>query len=146
MSHSSPKGFSLLRLALLCGACLSLSFAARAEVVERIAAVVNDEVILYSELLDQAQSFEALYSALPEGAERQAKRREVLGRVLDELIDQRRRHTVYRKEKLIQLHLAQRLGKRRLRLRIHPLPERLRASDEIFPQPRLRLICFRASS
>lgn len=76
-----------MSLALACALFLGLQGTARAEVVERIAAVVNDEIILYSELLDQAQSFESLYASLPDEAARQAKRHEVLERVLDELID-----------------------------------------------------------
>lgn len=61
---------------------------AHAEVVERIAALVGDDVVLLSEVRDQTQAYEASWSGLP-APQQAAKRAEVERKVLDDIISDR---------------------------------------------------------
>jgi len=63
--------------------------AARAEVIERVSAVVNDRVILLSELRRRAAPFlEQLVEKSPDANERKARLKQLYGRLLEGLIDE----------------------------------------------------------
>src|SRR3954468_20598079 len=81
------------RAALVFLAALGGAGAAQARVVEKIAAVVGDEVVLSSEVEQQAAPFMQQVAAINNANERSARaaalRREVLDRLIDEhLIEQ----------------------------------------------------------
>jgi peptidyl-prolyl cis-trans isomerase SurA len=81
------------RLALALALTAGLALPARARVVEKIAAVVGDEVVLASEVEQNAAPFMQQVSAINNATERAARaaalRREVLDRLIDEhLIEQ----------------------------------------------------------
>src|SRR5882672_6450014 len=61
---------------------------ARAEIVERIAGVVNGQPIALSDVVDRAQLELARLQQVP-AAEREKKRTETLRRALDQLVDER---------------------------------------------------------
>lgn len=71
-------------------ALLALGAPARAEIVERIVAVVNTDAILLSELRDRMQPYMAQLDELPSRTEREARsaqvEREALGAMVDELL------------------------------------------------------------
>ncbi len=67
---------------------LALTLAARAEVVERIAGVVNGQPVALSDVRERAQPEMARIDKLPAG-EREAARKEVLQRALDTLVDEK---------------------------------------------------------
>jgi len=64
-----------------------LQAAAEPETVDRIAAVVGDEIILLSEVQEQAKSWSGVLQGISNPAELERKRNEILGEVLNELID-----------------------------------------------------------
>ncbi len=68
---------------------LAGSSPAHAVLADRIAAVVNDDIILYSEVLAAAQSWKNMLDAIPDADRREKKRREVHGKILDQMIDDR---------------------------------------------------------
>lgn len=86
---SPPTSFAALAAGLAGAVALTLaSAAAQARVVEKIAAVVGDSVILGSEIEEKAAPLLAEVSRLPEASKRAARaaalRREVLERLIDD--------------------------------------------------------------
>lgn len=77
----------VLSVALLAGS-LGTSIA-QARVIERIVAVVNDEIVTYSELEDLARPMLAQVDQISDPVEREQTRERQLRRVLDELVGQR---------------------------------------------------------
>ncbi|MGK0360248.1 MAG: peptidyl-prolyl cis-trans isomerase SurA [Bradymonadia bacterium] len=63
--------------------------AAQARVIERIVAVVNDEIVTYSELEDMARPLLAQVDQISDPVDREQTRERQLRRVLDELVGQR---------------------------------------------------------
>lgn len=62
---------------------------AHAEIIERVSAVVNDRVILLSELRRRASPFlEQLFDKSVEGNERKARLKQLYGRLLQQLVDE----------------------------------------------------------
>ncbi len=74
-------------IGLLLACLLLLSPIARAEVVERIAAVVNDEIILLSEVKEQAQSYQSMLVGIRDPEQLTTKKNEIYTKVLDQLIE-----------------------------------------------------------
>jgi peptidyl-prolyl cis-trans isomerase SurA len=70
-------------------ACLFAPAAARAEIKERVAAVVNGQPIALSDVLERVQVELSRISALPDGAEKVRSREDLLKRGLDQLIDEK---------------------------------------------------------
>jgi peptidyl-prolyl cis-trans isomerase SurA len=80
------KRFAAIGFAL----CLILgSLAAQAVIVERIAAVVNDEIIMMSEVEEAAQSWRSMLAGIRDPEQRQAKQKEIYMQILDALIEDR---------------------------------------------------------
>jgi peptidyl-prolyl cis-trans isomerase SurA len=79
----------LVPQALLCGLALTLgSAAARAEVIERVVGVVNEDAILLSELRRRAAPFlESALQGVPE-ADRKERIKLLYGQLLDALVDE----------------------------------------------------------
>jgi peptidyl-prolyl cis-trans isomerase SurA len=88
MKNVSPTRLSWLLAGLLGVGSLTASGAARARTVERIVAVVGDEVILESEVNEKSRPFLQEIAALPDPAQRvqrtAALRREVLDNMINE--------------------------------------------------------------
>lgn len=77
-----------MKLAFAAAALLFVPFAARAEVLERVAGIVNGQVIALSDVTDRAQLELARVERLPP-SEREKARKEALQRALDQLVDER---------------------------------------------------------
>ncbi|RJO63053.1 MAG: hypothetical protein C4523_21495 [Myxococcales bacterium] len=77
--------------ALAAGILVAAAFVqpALAEMVERIAAVVNDEIILYSDVVAAAQTWQAMIVGIRDPEQRTARQQEVYRKVLDSLIEDR---------------------------------------------------------
>jgi len=76
-------------LTALAGVALLWQAPARAEVVERIAGVVNGQPIAYSDVMDRAALELSRLAAVPDAAEREKQRLVILKRSLDLLVDER---------------------------------------------------------
>ena len=76
-------------LTALAAAFLLWQAPARAEVVERIAGVVNGQPIPYSDVMDRAALELSRLAAVPDPAERDKQRQAILKRSLDLLVDER---------------------------------------------------------
>jgi peptidyl-prolyl cis-trans isomerase SurA len=75
---------------LLVSALLSLAPAARAEIVERVAGVVNGQAIAYSEVVERVQiELNRLAAQQMSPAEREHKKADLLKRALDQLVDEK---------------------------------------------------------
>lgn len=80
----------ILRTFLGAALCISLgTSAAQARVIERIVAVVNDEIVTFSELEDMARPLLAQVAQISDPVEREQTRERQLRRVLDDLVGQR---------------------------------------------------------
>ena len=79
----------LWTLSLALGLSLASAQAARAEVIERVSAVVNDRVVLLSELRRRAAPFlEQLVEKSADANERKARLKQLYERLLQGLIDE----------------------------------------------------------
>jgi peptidyl-prolyl cis-trans isomerase SurA len=75
-------------LALVALACALVSVPTRADVIERVVAVVNDDAIFLSELRERAAPYMSRAMAAPTESQRLQAIRAIYGQVLDHLIDQ----------------------------------------------------------
>lgn len=88
MTPGVPSPAAALILGLTLGAGL-LPCAAHAEVIDRIAAVVNDEVITLRDLMKAAGPLLASVAQIPDPARREQERATVMERALDDLVGQK---------------------------------------------------------
>lgn len=80
---------SLSALVLAVAITVAAARGARAEIIERVSAVVNDRVILLSELRRRAAPFlEQLLDKAADGNERKARLKQLYGRLLQQLVDE----------------------------------------------------------
>ncbi len=81
----------LLALVTLSAVCSTLAAAntSRADVIERVAAVVNDDAVFLSEVRQKAAPYVARAMSAPTEAQRMAAIEQIYTQVLDHLIDQR---------------------------------------------------------
>jgi peptidyl-prolyl cis-trans isomerase SurA len=86
MSKSSPK--SLFAAVLVAGLSMALVPAARARVVERILAVVGDDIVLESEVNERARPFLQEIANLPDANQRKQRAAAVRREVLDNIINE----------------------------------------------------------
>lgn len=84
--HRRRWGRQGIVVAVALGALASARPAA-GRVVERIVAVVNDEIILLSELEQRVAPFATQLASVPDAAQRKLRRAQLEGQVLDQLVD-----------------------------------------------------------